>query len=243
MKAACIIKHITVVAALGLAFSAHAQLLGGRGAVGGMIGGSGAGGFGGAGSLGNVTQISGRGSMTGSVSSAAHLVQPENLGKKAISHADAAANGAAGLVENANAAAHTARAEGSGASANTDGEANGSLAGGGNAAVGLDVSGGGDAAGSIAQDARATVQPVRQGLHAQAQTTRAFVQESGANAKNAVGQTNASGNARQIAGAARPANVQPQRKASGAAQGNGSASISGSASGSVSGGGSAIKGE
>ncbi|MGK5077000.1 hypothetical protein [Janthinobacterium sp. HLX7-2] len=257
MKTVNIVKQFTIVVTLGLAFSVHAQLLGGRGTVGGMIGASGAGGFGGTGSLGNVTQITGRGSMTGSANSAGHLVQPENLGKTAIPNADAAGNGAAGLLENVNAATNTARTEGLRKSANANGSGSASLfdggtahtagnaagnagaSGGGNATLGLGISGGVDAAGSVDQGARNTAQPARQGVHAQAETTRTFAQASGANAKNTVGQMNTTGNARQIAGAARSANVKPQRKANGTAQGSGSSSVSGS----VSVGGSATKGE
>jgi hypothetical protein len=299
MKAVNIVKQLTIVATLGLAFSAHAQLLGGRGAIGGMIGGSGAGGFGGMGSLGNAAQMTGRGSMLGSANSPAGITRSDSLRKSATSNADAAGNGSAGLLGDVNASTNTARTEGLRKSANANGEANGSgsasllgnvssaapaapalpstkgaapsaalpatpgaaapapgaaapataqgkgigtlldggtantagsatgnadASGGGNATPGLGMSGGVRAVGSVTQGARNTAQPMRQGVQVQAETTRTFAQASGANVKSTVGQMSATGNARQIAGAARSVKVQPQLEANGSAQGSGSSS-------------------
>jgi hypothetical protein len=203
MKAIYIAKQLTLVATIGLAFSAHAQLLGGRGGpIGGMIGGSGAGSFGGMGRLDQATQMSGRGGIMGDANGAAEITR-NSVRKSASTSGDTNAGGAA---------------------------RNAGASGSGSAGLGLETSGGAGALGSAGQAAGSAAQATRQGARAQAETTRSFAQASGANAQNTVGQTNATDNARQIASAARATSVQPQLTANGngAAQGTASSNTAGS---------------
>ncbi|MHA4869332.1 hypothetical protein ACXZ1M_16685 [Duganella sp. PWIR1] len=204
MKAIYIAKQLTLIATIGLAFSAHAQLLGGRGGpIGGMIGGSGAGSFGGMGRLDQATQMSGRGGIMGDANGAAEITR-NSVRKSASTSGDTTAGGATSSA---------------GASGN----------GSGSAGLGLETSGGAGALGSAGQAAGSAAQATRQGARTQAETTRSFAQASGANAQDTVGQTNAAGNARQIASAARATSVQPQLTA------NGNGATQGTASGNTAG--------
>jgi len=266
MKSVYIVKQVTIVATLGLALSAHAQLLGGRGAVGGMIGGGGGGAFGLAGPA-NIVQMPGR----GSANSLTEITRGDSPRKSVDANGEAKNSGSASLLGNASSVAPAAPAllpsngaapsaapsttpgatapataaatqgKGIGDSANTAARASGNAdaSGDGNASAGLGMHGGRHAVGSVTEGVRNTAQPVNHGAQAQAEATRTFAQASGANVKNTAGQANAIGNGKQIAGAARSVNVQPQLAANGSAQGSGS----GNGAGGVSNGSSASKGE
>ena len=214
MKNITIAKQLLIALSIGVACSAHAQLLGRGGAVGGMIGG--AGNFGG--------QLNGMGNLSNSSA----LLDRSRSATSAINTDELRANRNADKANSNNAqsvtptpAAPAAKQGGllSGVTGSGSGNGSGSAQASANADSG-DIS---PVAGSALQGARSAAAPVRDGAKAQAENTRSYAKSSVATASDTAKASKqaATSGARGTGDAA--AAVQPSFNASGSASGNGSA--------------------
>jgi len=210
MKNITIAKQLLIALSIGVACSAHAQLLGRGGAVGGMIGG--AGNFGG--------QLSGMGnsSLLDRSRSATSAINTDEL--RANRNADKANSNNAQSVTPTPAAP---AAKQGGLLSGVTGSDNGSGSGNAQASANADSGGIDQVAGSALQGTRGTAAPVRDGAKAQADDTRSYAQSSVATASDS-----AKGSKQAATSAARSTTdaataVQPSFNASGSASGNGSA--------------------
>lgn len=228
MKNVTIAKQLIIALSIGMACSAHAQLLGRGGAVGGMIGG--------AGNFGGMASFD-RGAMRDSSRPAAGAShgEPVRQARPASGGAasEAGGNGAAGLLGNVTAERQAASdGQAAGSSAGSAGQSahhaadpatppqpHGSASGAIHATADADGSGVQPAARSAVAGARGTARPLRDGAQAQADNTRAYARSSAA---TAVGAANAS--KQGATEGARAATAQPAVRAGGSVSGSGDAS-------------------
>ena len=231
MKPVTLIKQAVLVVSIGMAFSAHAQLLGRGGALGGSVGGM----IGGAGNIGG--QIGGMGSM-------GERGAPIGIARSAPQRIDgaSAAGSVAGSAAKQASAQGSASGSGSGsgglfgwfrggkesaaqaapaaqdAARGAQGSASGSGSGSANASLGL------DGVGTATQGMRAVAEPVGAVVREQARTTRDYASASAANARGMAGA------GKQAAlSSAKSIRMDPSASVSGSASGNGAAGASGEA--------------
>jgi hypothetical protein len=212
MKNVTIAKQLQIALSIGVACSAHAQLLGRGGAVGGMIGG--AGNFGG--QLSGMGNIGGNGALLDRSRSATSIINTDEV----------RGNRNAGKASSSNAESVTPTPAAPAAKQGSLlGGVTGSGNGSGNAQASANADSGGieQVAGSALQGARSTAAPVRDGAKAQADNTRSYAQSSVATASDAAkGSKQAATSAARFTSDAATA-VQPSFNAGGSASGNGSA--------------------
>lgn len=210
MKNTTIAKHLLIALSIGVACSAHAQLLGRGGAVGGMIGG--AGNFGG--------QLSGMGnsSLLDRSRSATSAINTDEL--RANRNADKAnSNNAQSVTPTP--AAPAAKQGGLLSGITGSGSSNGS--GSAQASANADSGDISPVAGSALQGARSTAAPVRDGAKAQAENTRNYAKSSVATASDTAKASKQAATSGAHGTGDAAAAVQPSFNASGSASGNGSA--------------------
>lgn len=220
MKNITIAKQLLIVLSIGVACSAHAQLLGRGGAVGGMIGG--AGNFGG--QLSGMGNIGGNGSLLDRSRSATSAINTDEL--RANRNADKANSANAQSVTptpaaSAAPAAPAAKQGGLLSGVTGSGSGNGNA----QASANADSGGIGQVAGSALQGAHSTAAPVRDGAKAQADNTRGYAQSSMATASDTAKTSKQAGTSGARGTADAAAAAQPSLNASGSASGNGSANV------------------
>ena len=249
MKTVHIAKHIAILLALGATASAQAQLLGGRGPIGGSLNGM----VGGAGNIGGqltgAGSMAGRGALIGEARSATRIIDTSGIRRSAElnGNGNAGGNGAASLASNVLPRSANANGEGSGslggtlnaareaavpatpaspASPATAATGSGQASGSGTMSGGVNTDGVGNA-----MQAAGALAPVRDGARAQADTTRTFAAASAANTRSTVkgSKQAAVDGSRQASGALGSAGLDKTvaLDASGSLSGNGAASANG----------------